>query len=586
MKRASPLLAALALLGSGCVEPVTLSPAPDTSPLDVGESRTVVLRFLRLDVKDFKKTLTIDDLKRLPPRTLKETWLLDMDATPLVENALRRIAFMPSEEAYALPQAAHNLFRLLDMTPENANLAGTPLEPLLGVGKAVAISPSTILEGLLLVGPNDRIAPLDITAGIVVKNVIGTHPNARFRQGPVTPDHPEGLYPVTPGALPVSLYDVATSFAGLSERYGPAPLDPRNPEGPRHPGFIAASAGLEAAGKDFLMTVKVSVNALPFKGLQAANTAVASVNSMGSQIEHAFDFSDPTWLSLEGLKQDLTIREMTMTLHEDPAFLPGGRSRAPLPTGDSPAWRAPPWEFERVLIETGKRVAERIPQHCMAYSPLGEVPEPLRAVDVCIDGTGWVDIRVDPSVELPAPPPAPSYFWDMLVEVAQARLHDGGLAEGQANVAIPLRDVPVGVSTDVLVQRIRENLQKDPQALRGMAEALTDSTEGDADFYYVQPAGSFDDWLFFVGPGDIRKNAEGDPVRSYAYRHPGFYADAALSQKVSSMEEVDGDTEHEKVRATPGARLFLEDAEGRRYEIAVGNKPSVHRISLTVTRIQ
>ncbi|WP_235880373.1 acetyltransferase [Polyangium aurulentum] len=587
MRRALPPLlpVALLLVASGCVDPVTLAEPPDTSPLTVGESREVELRYLRLDVRDFTKTLTLDELSTLPRATLQRTWLFDLEARPLVENVLRQIATMPPEEMYSQPMPAQNLARLLAMTPENADLSGTPLAGLLGVGKAVGLSPSMILADLGRSMPNELIAPPELAAIAVLENIMATHPNTKLRPGPVTPDHPEGLYPVTPGSIPVSLYDVATRFAGLAERFGPAPLDRNRPGGGTHPGFIRAASGLEEARETFLMTVKVTANALPYKGIDASHASVASVNAVPGQIERIFDFSDPEWMKIEGLPPEMKIDEMTMSIVENDAYLPGGTSRDPLPAGNSPVWSAAPWDLERVLAETGRRITAGIAPHCTVYSPAGNVPEPLRAVEVCIDSTGWVEIRVDPSVILDEPPLRPSYFWDMLLEVAQARMHDGGLAEGGADVAIQVRDVAVGTKTDVLLQRIRENFEKDPALLLGMVEVLTASTVGDADFYYVQPEGGREDWLFFVAPEDLRKNEEGEPVRSYGYARPGFFADPGLTQKVSTRESVDGDTAHEKVRIGPGTRLHIEDAEGQRYAIKVGEKPSPHRVSLTVTRL-
>lgn len=103
MRRALPPLlpAALLLAASGCVDPVTLAEPPDTSPLTVGESREVELRYLRLDVRDFTKTLTLDELSTLPRATLQRTWLFDLEARPLVENVLRQIATMLPEQMYS-----------------------------------------------------------------------------------------------------------------------------------------------------------------------------------------------------------------------------------------------------------------------------------------------------------------------------------------------------------------------------------------------------------------------------------------------------------------------------------------------------
>ncbi len=569
---------ALGLCGSlfGCADPLQLEAPPDTSELAVGESRAITLAFLRLDVENFERSLSMADLRALPRRTLEETWLLDLDARPLVENALARFAYLPEEEAYALPLPARNMFYLLNMTPENARLEGTALEELVAIGEAVGISPSRILADLAGVGPNDRIASIDAVADAVLQQVIGTHPRARWRPGLVTPQNPEGLYLVPPGAIAVTLEDIATDFGSLAERFGPVET---------HPGFLRSVSGLGASARDFCMTVRVGVNALPFKGIDASHAAEASVNSMGMQVENAFNFQDPNWMTIEGLEENMALAEMVMTIEESEVYVPGGTSRAPLPAGNSPVWSEAPWVTERLLAEAGRRIAARASAHCTSYAPAGRVSPPFEAVRVCLDSDGWVDIRVDPSVVLNAPPPAPSYFWDLLLDVAQARLHDGGLAEGEANVVMPVRHVPVGVPTTEVVSRIRKNLESNPKLLRGVAEALTENTRGDADFFYVQPEGAMDDWLFFAAPEDIRKDEEGDPVRVYGYRNPGFFADALLTEKISSVVAIENDTTHEKVRIDVGDTLYMEDAEGRRYELTIRGKPSGRRILLVVKRI-
>ncbi|MCC6553357.1 MAG: acetyltransferase [Polyangiaceae bacterium] len=581
---ASAMLAAPA----ACVEEVTLPEAPPSSELGVGESRTVELRFLRFDVTEFKQTLTLEDLKDMPPAVLEQTWLLDLDMTAFTRGALEQITFAPPDEVYAWPQASRNLWELLNMTPESADLSGTSLSGLLGVGQAVGLPASQILADMVQVGGNERIVPTSLTAEAVLDDVIGTHPNAQWRRGPIDAAHPDGLYPVAPHSIPVSLADVVNNFQGLPERYGPAEPDPDDPDAPVHPGFIVSSAPVVAALDDFSMTVKVDINALPYKGVDATNATVASVNSTASQIESLFDFSTPDWLELQGLAEDLSISELTMVIHESPDFLPGGASREPLPTGDSPAWAAPPWEFEHLLVDAGFRKAEEIGPHCTPYSPSGSGDSSFTAVEVCIDDTGWTEISVDESVVLEDPPPQPSYFWDILVEVAQVRLHDGGLAEGEGDIELTVRDVPIGLTTEELTAKIRQNIEEDPAGLTGVAQQLNDNTAGDADFYYYQPdpLGTGGDYLYFVTPADLRLDAEGEPARPYTYQHPGFYSDPELTQKVSSTEEIDGDTEHEKVKIEPGTTLYIEDDAGRRFAVSVGPKPSGHRISLTLKRIQ
>ncbi|WP_437991594.1 acetyltransferase [Sorangium sp. So ce145] len=591
LSRLGPLLAAALSALPGCVEAVTVEQAPPPPALGVRQSRTLTLEFLRFDARGFAKTLTLDELKAIPRPTLEGIWLLDLDISTLIENALLKVMYMPPAEIAALPPASRNLVGLLNMTPENADLRGTSLEGLLGVGNAVGLSTSKILSDLTGAAGNERLIPVQITSQAVLENLVSTHPNTQHRRGPTNDEHPDGVYPVAPHSIPVTLYDVVTDFAGLAAQFGPTPLHPDDPDGAKHPGFIKAASGVKAALDDFTMTVRVDVNALPYKGVDATMADVASVNSTPGQIDTLFDFSQEDWLVLDNLARNLSIGELTLAIPESAMLLPGGTSKEPAPRGNSPVWEQPLWEFEHILARAGELRAAKIEDHCSSYGPAGTSMSDFEAVKVCIDESGWTEISVDESVILEDPPPAPSYFWDILLDVAQARLHDGGLAEGEADLEVTLRDVPVGVKTEDLVASIKKNLASDPAVLKDMALELNDNAAGDADFYLYQPSTESGvagrrDYLYFVAPDDIRKDADGVRVRDYAYESPGFFSDPALEKKVSTTEEIDGDALHEKVEVKAGDTLYFADDEGRRYEIRIGDKPSPHRLSLTLTRIQ
>ncbi len=603
--------ASIALLLAGCVPAVTVDEAEPAETLAPQETRSVELRFLRLDAKNFEQILTKSDIKaKFPERILRETWLLDMDLGPMITNALDALVGTSAEEAYTLPASSRNMWKLLNMTPANTQLAGTSLAPLLGVGKAVGLAPSLILADLIGIAENDSVISVPLTTGAVIDHVVSTHPNAKLRRGPVDAKHPDGLYPVTPGTMPVSLYDVVTDFADLKQNFGPAKPDPANPGAPVHPGFIADASPIVAATDDFAMTVRVNLNALPYKGVDLTTASVASVNSTSSQISGVFDFSTPDWMEIKGLVDELVIDEMTMAIFENPAFVPGGTKKEPAPLGDSPVWQLPGWQFERLIAEVAVLKAADIkrPDSCTIYSPEGEVDMPLEAVLVCMgdnqnpdDGAepdDWVSISVDDSVILgpDTPLPPPSYFWDVLLEVAQVRLHDPAgpgdapLAEGAADIAFTLRDIPVGVSTANLEQQIRDNIQKNPAALAAIAELLNDNTEGAADFYYYvanpgNPEANRGDWLIFVEPDDIAEDTSGVPVRPYSYAHPGFYRDPELTDKASSRVALDGDTSHEKVLLRPLDVLYVEDDTGSRFKLTARSKPGRHEVALDITRI-
>lgn len=597
-----PLLLA-ALLAPACVEEVTVPDAPAAEPVELGDERRVELRFLRLDAKGFVQTLTLEDIKqRFPEKILRETWLIDMDLEPLIRNALLTLIATPEADVPQLPRSAQNMWKLLNMTAKSTSLDGTSLAPLIGVGEAVGLGPATILADLIAVDPNEPIITVDLTTRAVIDNVVSTHPNAQFRPGPVDAAHPDGKYPVTPGSLPVSLWDVVTDFAEMPVRFGPA--EAADPDDPDHPGFIGGAFKFKATTPDFKMVVKVDLNALPYKGLDLTDGTVANVNSTKSQILSAFDFTRDDWMAIEGLVPALVVEEMTMTIDEDKEFVASGASQEPAPLGDSPVWQKPRWLFERLIAEVAVARAALIPTHCTEYGPKGQVDPPFIAVQACLgqgafeDGAfdpdaaapaSWTSIAIDDSVKLDSPPPPPSYFWDVLLEVAQVRLHDGGLDEGDADISFTLKQVPVGTTVDQLVAQIKTNIQDNPAALSAIAELLNENTEGRADFFYYVPKGDNPpelqgDWLYFVTAADIENDGDGEPVRPYGYKKPGFFRDAKLTDKASEVVAIDGDTSHEKVKIAAGDVLYMLDDEQRLFKLVVEDKPAPHSIALTVTR--
>ncbi|MCA9654006.1 MAG: acetyltransferase [Myxococcales bacterium] len=573
--RSRVLLAPLCALALGSCGDEPVSPPDDEpTPVAVGEDRDLELRYMRLDVEGFDNRLSLEDLRAMPRSILADVWLADLDVTQLLVNSLEQLRTLSDEEVAELTPAAQNMRRLLLMTPDNANLEGTSLEELISLSGSIGFPKAVALAELLDVGVTDDFIPPEIVARVMLRHVVGSHPNAQWRRGPVDSDHPDGLYPVAENSIPLTLIDVVTNFEDMAERFGPVG---------NHPGFVSAARGLTVVEEDFVMSTKVNANALPFKGADLTNVSVASVNSVGSQIETVHDYSDPEWMDIEGLVPDPRVSELTFTVVENDAFIAGGTTREPVGQGNSPAWDLPEWEFERLIVEMAKEVAANVSAHCVTFD-LDTGAEAFRA---CVDEAGWVTMETFNNL---GDPPRDQYLWDLILEIAQVRLHDGGLAEGAADVALSLRDVEVGVETDELIAQTRKNLEQNPEALREFASLITNSTEGDADFYYVRVGhegleSEQGDWLFFVTEDDLRLDDDGRPVREYAYERPGFFADRGLDAKVSSLESVDGDVEHEKVRIQPGDVLYILDDEGQHYEIRVGDKPGRSWVSVDVTRL-
>ena len=505
MKR---VLAALLLL-TACGESEPLVPVPSESvELGVGETRTVVLRHTRFDVEGFVEEHSLEDLRRMPRRVLEDIWLLDLDVTPLTTNALEQLRELDASEAAALPQPVQNMRTLLTMTPDNVDLAGTNFEALTELSAAVGIPTARAFGNLLEVEVTDEFVPPDIVADVIADNIISTHPNAQVRRGPVTADNPDGLYPVAARSIPLTMADVVTNFEGLSERFGPVG---------DHPGFVIEARGVSVIEEDFKMRSRVNVNALPYKGVDLGDVSVASVSSVGDEIESLHDYDHPDWIELEGLVENPTVETLTFRVEENPGFVSGGSSRAPEGKGDSPAWANPVWEFETVLAEMTRRTVERISDHCDDY----ELATGAVAFSACMDGAGWVTLETFNNI---GSPPDPAYLWDLNLEIGQTRLHDGGLAEGEANVEFTVENVSVGVPPEQLVEQLKENIRANPEALREFATLLLDNAKGDADFFYRRA--DDEDQLVFITEQDIRLDDEGALVRPYAYdgrvlRRPG-----------------------------------------------------------------
>ncbi len=556
--------------------------AAQTTTLAVGESRTIELRFLRFDVTNFQQTLTKKDILALPVDIRERLWLLDLDLaggpqTPrLLDNAMAAIR---RADPSTLSLAARNFQRLLNMTPDSADLRGTALERLIDLAPLLGVASPRVLADMLKVDVEDTFLSSAVISQAVLRGVIGTHPNALTRLGPRTKENPSGLYPVASGKLPVTLTDAASDFASLAERFGEY-----SQGGVYHPGFITGNVRAKVLTDDFKLTVRANANALPFKGVDLTSATTASVNSIPSQIRDMFDFKDPNWLTLEGLVAGTAVIEsMTFRVVESDRFIRGGLSPAPTGMGSSTAWQLPPWMLERVVMDASRESFGKV-DTTLAYGAPGKPPL-FRASVV----KGWQEIFVEGGIG--APPP-PNYLWDLLLEVAQVRLHDGGIKEGEGNIEFELRDIPTGTDTDTITQSIRENLEANPTSLLDVARRLIDTSSGDADYYYMRTSArtvlpeQVGDWLFFVTEGDIPMGADGKPKRAYRYSNPGFFADEALTQKVSSKVLLDGDTEHEKVMVGDGDTLYVQDDEGAVYRLKVGVKASLNLRQFTITRVR
>lgn len=580
-KRCTLPIATVLLMTACLVLPEPPAPLPTGSPalLSVGDAREVELHAMRLDVSGYEQVLSKADILALPQKVRRNTWLYNLDlrghdgSPRLLDNALGQIRGK-DPKAPELSIAEANMIGLLNMTPANADLTGTRVEQLLALGPKVGIPSEEVLANALGVDVDAPFLSRDALAKAVVQGVIGSHPNAGTRPGKKTAAHPDGRIPVPIGFLPVTLEDIAFDLKNLPQRFGPYADG-----GLYHPGFMVGTTEARLLTDDFKMTVRANANALPFKGVDLGNGEVGSVPSIGRDGDGLFDFDDPDWLRIEGIAAKPAVAEMTFQLVEHPQLIEPGDSPLPTPTGNGKVWTLPPWTIERSIAQAGLETFQK-----RVYSKsffIGD--DPVALFTMTIDH-GWLTMTSKGAV---GDPPKPLYVWDLMNEVAQVRMHDGGIPEGKADVRFTLRDVAVGVTADQIEQMVRRNLEQDPTSLVDAAAFLLDQHAGAPDVFYYRPrhgsphAGS--DWLYFVNDKDL---PEDGPHKIADYVRPGFWSDAALTQPAGGKLAVDGDDAHHKVQIQAGDVLYCADHQAQVFRLDVLAKPSQARVHLRVTRVQ
>jgi len=575
------------LLPAGCIE-APAGPGEAAPPLEVGEGREVRLERTRLDLRGYQYRLDRGDVLRLPAETRRSLWLADIDvagseARPrLLEHALRRLQELSPADP-SLGPAERNLVRLLQMTPATVDLRGTALQRLTDLAPLAGRDASEALAEVLGIGVDDPFLAPDALGRALVEQVVGSHPAAQTRRGVPDAAHPDGVFPLAPGSVPVTLEDVATDLQSLAARFGESGV-----AGAWHPGFLAGVSPVSLLDEGFAVTLRVSVNAVPYRGVDCSLGAVAAVSSFDKELHTLFDLSTPDWISVEGVPTEaLAIDELTFVAFEDAALHRAGDGPEPAPRGGADVWRLAPFLLERVVAEAAYAAWQDLDFE--ATWPLLDGTD--GAVRVTVED-GWLELGTLGDL---GDPPRGAYLWDLVLEAAQVRLHDGPdpeapmadrIPEGEASVRISLSDVEVGLSVERVVDAVRANLETDPDGILSLVNLMFHNGWGAPDLYLYRPEGGTEDWLWFVAEDDLPRGEGGALLREYGYARPGFYADEALADKVSTTEEVAGDVRHEKVRVAPGDVLYVEDDEGARFRLEVLEDGGTAGLGLHVGRVR
>lgn len=501
--------------------------------------------------------------------------LLELDSTPLLTNTLNAIKTAcgtgwqldnedPNHDCSLTPlgqsfgdgnwqqSAEFSMVRILTMTPANSVVTGTSLESVQGLTDFLALFTggfSGMMAQSLNIPTNGEFLDTQSVVASMRENLLITHPE-------VSDD----------GKMTVTLEDALTDMATMSTRLGPVG---------DHPGILVADYPThgEVFGPDFEMKVIAESNLRVLDGVDLSAgkdfiSVVVDVVGPSFDDEAEFDFNDPQKFSMSGLNPNPSL-DLRFAINEHDGFIdsctddvsPACINNAPnLPVGNGLVWTLNVWDLEYMIAYAG----------LLRYSSLETVVTKVftDVVRVGQDGNpgGWAVFDV-PLGLLFGEPPA-QYVWEMINEVAQHNLHhldpDGpaSFAEGDANVAFTLEDIPCGITGAEAEAAVRPFLQAQASDIAGYLLGNYKENSGPVDFYYRR-ADDGVPYLFWVAPEDL---LEGLP---FDWGQPGFYADADLTTKLSSTTISGvGDTAHEKLRIEAGETVvYAADDEGGSYRI-------------------
>lgn len=543
-----------------------LHPAP-TTPLELAMNKEQSLELFGESAKDI---LLIEvDTTDLLVNTLEEIknacgtdWKQD-DEDPNHDCTLTELglSFGPNWEC----SAEYSMVRLLTMTPANAAVDGTSIEGLQGLADLLGVGGgfSAILAESLGIGMTEEFIDTPYLVDALKEDMLATHPNIGG-DGSI---------------MSISMWDALHDMETLGERFGPIGAHP----GVLAPGFTPHS---DALGPDFTMTAIASSNLRQLDGLDVDTDKEflsIIVDTVGPTFDDPleFDFEDPEKFSITGLALNPTV-DMRFALQEHDGFvascttdqacwgnLPGA------PVNNQSAWALDQWIAEYVVAHAGKlKYDERQFDKC--YEVLFSCGLGSRVMigpnpDFPNYPLGWAHFTINSGLLdsllslFNSGPPEPQYIWDLINEVGQVALHTPpgcDLAEGEADVEFTLREIGIGISGPEMSDAVRPYLQDQAGTIADLLLGNYKDNNGKVDLYYREGADG-EGWLFFVHPED---QVDGAP---YGYDNPGFFADAALSQKLSSTASGGaGDEVHEKLKLETGeTTVYIQDDKGDVYRL-------------------
>lgn len=495
------------------------------------------------------------------------------------------------------------LVRLLTLTPANANVDGSSIGALAGVADdlnnlsfGLSADFADLFSDALGIGRNDEVVSTAGAVAAINRDLVATHPNVVF--DPAEPDVP---------LLDITMFDALNDLAPLADRFGPDSATGHT--GVIDPGFTPN--GVVFPPDSFRMILVGESNLQWQDGIdldRGKDYISLIVDETGPTFDDIieYDFFDPARFSIQGLPPNPTV-DLRFTLFESPRNIPvctGDGCRTHTRSAPRPdfVWTLDPWELEYILADAA----------FITYQNLNTYTEfrfLIRAAEIFVGNTGDPNTGYPPGwsvyetfAGVGAPPPA-QYVWETVMDVAEVVAHrniapngncpdlpgtpsdesEYTICEGDLNTSFTVFDVPTDVSASELEALSRQFLDEQRDILSQRLLGGFEENNGCVDFYYIERDGTR--MLWYADASDPRPSVDCPAPNE---TNPGFYADAELSQRVSStsVSGVD-DNAHQKWVVSEGlSELYIEDGAGVVWRLRIDAPPAAQsdEISVRVAR--
>lgn len=495
----------------------------------------------------FSLTLNRAQLQALIPEAkAAELTLYYLDVRPLLLEALEAVKHPAAYgvDTKAWGTAEWNMQRVITMQPDNTDLKGTSFEKMATVASALGVPVPTMLAQISDIAPTDAYLKTKDVAGGIFRTVLATHPGMKV-------DPADGVLKV-----PITLLDAFEDLANLDKKLGPSGA---------HPGVLYDATPSKVLMPDFEMTITGQSNLAQYEGVDLSGGKAWLLYKDPKADVVTFDFLDDKTFKVKGIADEPQV-DLFFRVGEHKGFVSAGSVKGAnpvdgFPKGAGDVWKLPPWTYEHMVVDAVYYAYRELHAGSGYAKTLIYDVGTLKAASKATWDKGWLTITTVAGI---GSPPPPAYWWEMVAELAQVRLHDGGLQEGDANLRLPVSGVTVPVTAKEIIDSSRGLFEAQKSKLA--AASLGDHSQYDTacDLFAIKlPSGMLS--LHFAAPTDR-------PGATSHHAKPGLFADAALTTKLSvTGNEGSGDSTREKLVVPPTGTVnaFAADVDGRVWSLAI-----------------